>query len=78
MRTRKLTFACLVLAAIGAVHAAGGPFGTAVAGAVWEGGETRLGYTYWEALDAGALASGEAAKRAFTRERPIEGNDPDA
>jgi membrane-associated phospholipid phosphatase len=52
----------------------------AIGGALWEGGETRLGRTYWEALDAGAmgLAGGEVAKRVFTRERPAESNDADA
>src|SRR2546421_345010 len=47
-------------------------------GAVWFGGESRLGRTYWEALDAGAIAlgSGELAKRMFGRPRPNESDDP--
>ncbi len=49
-----------------------------VAGAAWEGGETRLGKTFWQAIDAsagGAIAA-EAMKHIFSRERPSQTNDP--
>ena len=51
-----------------------------VIGAVWEGGETRLGKTYWQSIDSTALgaASAEALKHIFTRARPSQGNDPNA
>ena len=47
-------------------------------GALWQGGETRLGKTYWQAIDSTLLgtASSEVLKRTFTRERPIQENDP--
>lgn len=49
-----------------------------LAGAVWEGGETRLGKTLWQSVDSSALAgiSAEALKHAFTRARPRETDDP--
>jgi hypothetical protein len=50
-----------------------------VAGAVWEGGETRFGRTLWQSIDASA-ASGIVAlamKYAFSRVRPnASNNDP--
>jgi membrane-associated phospholipid phosphatase len=50
-----------------------------VGGAVWEGGETRLGRTLWQSVDASA-ASGIVAfamKYAFSRVRPnASNNDP--
>lgn len=49
------------------------------AGALWEGGEDRLGKTFWQSTDA-AVFSGiaEAAlKRIFSRERPSQTSDPD-
>jgi PAP2 superfamily len=48
-----------------------------VGGAVWEGGETRLGRTLWQSVDASA-ASGIVAlamKYAFSRVRPIDSNN---
>ena len=48
--------------------------------AVVEGGDTRLGNTAWRGIDSeiiGAVSS-EALKRVFTRERPINGYDPNA
>ena len=50
-----------------------------IGGALWEGGETRLGKTYWQAIDSSALAgvSAAALKVTFTRPRPIQINDPD-
>lgn len=46
--------------------------------AAWEGSETRLGRTAWEALDAGLMtaATTETLKRAFGRPRPAENPDP--
>lgn len=48
--------------------------GGEVAGAIWEGGETRLGKTFWQALDATALTaiSSQALKYAFTRARSAQ------
>lgn len=49
-----------------------------IAGAVWEGGETRLGKTYWQAIDSSVIGgvSAEALKYAFSRERPSQTSDP--
>jgi membrane-associated phospholipid phosphatase len=47
-------------------------------GALWEGGESRLGKTFWQSVDAGVV-SGVAAtglKYAFSRERPSQTDDP--
>ena len=53
--------------------------GAEVAGALWEGGESRLGKTYWQSIDATLIGAGAAQglKRSFTRERPITTSDPD-
>jgi hypothetical protein len=51
-----------------------GLIGAEVVGALWEGGETRLGRTLWQSVDASA-ASGIVAfamKYAFSRVRPID------
>lgn len=47
-------------------------------GGVWEGGETRLGNTFWQSIDSSALAgiSAEGLKHAFTRARPRQTDDP--
>lgn len=48
-------------------------------GALREGGEDRLGKTFWQSVDAG-VASGAAEialKRIFSRERPSQTSDPD-
>ena len=49
-----------------------------VGGAFWEGGETRLGRTLWQSVDASVLASGSSLvlKSAFSRERPNTTDDP--
>ena len=49
-----------------------------IASALWEGGETRLGKTFWQSIDASviAAASTEAGKRIFGRIRPSETDDP--
>ncbi len=51
-----------------------------LAGGIYEGGETRLGKTFWQSIDSSALAalSSEGLKRVFTRARPIQNNDPDS
>lgn len=51
-----------------------------VGGALWEGRDDRLGNTYWRSVDSmlmGAVAAG-IGKAIFHRQRPINGNDPDA
>lgn len=54
--------------------------GTEIIGAVWEGGETRLGKTFWQSIDSSAIGAGsaEAMKHIFTRSRPSQGNNPNA
>ncbi len=47
-------------------------------GALWEGGDTRLGKTFWQSIDS-TVAAGLAAdglKYAFSRERPSQTDDP--
>ncbi len=46
--------------------------------ALYEGGDTRLGHTAWQSIDAtvaGAVAA-QALKMTFTRARPSESSDP--
>jgi membrane-associated phospholipid phosphatase len=52
--------------------------GGEIAGALWLGGEERLGKTFWQAIDSSALGgiSSEAMKHIFTRARPNQGGDP--
>lgn len=49
-------------------------------GALWEGGESRLGRTLWQSVDAMALsgATTEVMKFTFSRERPDRTDDPGA
>jgi undecaprenyl-diphosphatase len=49
-----------------------------VGGALMEGGEMRLGKTFWQAIDSSVLAgvSAQGMKYAFTRSRPNQTNDP--
>ena len=49
-----------------------------VAGALWEGDDTRFGHTLWQSVDAMALgvATSTVMKRAFGRTRPAESDDP--
>ena len=51
---------------------------TELGGALWLGGEDRLGKTYWQTLDASAFSalSVELLKHATGRERPSQTNDP--
>jgi hypothetical protein len=47
-------------------------------GGLWEGGQDRLGKTYWQSLDSivlGAIGS-TAGKYIFTRARPSQTDDP--
>lgn len=55
-----------------------GTLATVVGGALWEGGESRLGRTYWQSLDSSVLAaiSSTVAKEVFTRARPAQSSDP--
>ncbi|HEY2816958.1 MAG TPA: phosphatase PAP2 family protein [Casimicrobiaceae bacterium] len=52
--------------------------GGEIAGALWEGGESRLGRTFWQSIDSSAIGavSSEALKHIFTRARPDQGGDP--
>jgi undecaprenyl-diphosphatase len=52
--------------------------GTETLGALWEGGDSRLGRTYWQAIDASILggAAALAGKSVFSRERPSQTADP--
>ena len=52
--------------------------GGEIAGALWEGGETRLGKTFWQAIDSSAVGavSSEAMKHIFTRSRHDQSSDP--
>ena len=48
--------------------------------ALWEGSDSRLGNTSWRSVDAmvlGAMAA-TAGKAIFQRQRPVDGNDPNA
>lgn len=51
---------------------------TELVGALWNGGETRLGRTFWQTLDASTLTAVTVlgAKRGFSRSRPSETDDP--
>ena len=47
-------------------------------GALWEGGDDRLGKTFWQSVDAGVISgvAATALKYAFSRERPSQTSDP--
>lgn len=49
-----------------------------VAGALWEGDQTRLGHTYWQSVDSVVLGTASAAllKLAFSRARPAQTDNP--
>ncbi|MDE3207675.1 MAG: phosphatase PAP2 family protein [Pseudomonadota bacterium] len=53
--------------------------GATLAGAIWEGGNNRIGRTLWQSLDAAAIAgiSTQALKYTFQRDRPSQTNTPD-
>lgn len=52
--------------------------GGTVAGALWTGGDSRLGRTYWQSVDALTMGglSAEVLKVAFSRERPNRTDNP--
>jgi undecaprenyl-diphosphatase len=52
--------------------------GGEIVGALWEGGDTRLGKTFWQSIDSSAIGalSSEALKHIFTRSRPDQSPDP--
>src|SRR2546422_3468883 len=52
--------------------------GGEIVGALWEGGESRLGKTFWQAIDSSAIGalSSEALKHIFTRSRPDQSGEP--
>lgn len=47
-------------------------------GALWEGGEDRLGKTFWQSVDAGVFSgiAETGLKYIFSRERPSQTSDP--
>ena len=49
-----------------------------IGAAVWEGSESRFGRASWQGMDAGLLTAGsvEVMKRAFSRVRPADTDDP--
>lgn len=51
-----------------------------VAGALWEGDQTRLGRTYWQSVDSVVLGTSSAAllKLVFSRARPAQADNPNA
>jgi hypothetical protein len=51
-----------------------------VAGGLWEGGETRLGRTWWQSIDASVFSgiASQVLKVTFSRVRPVDsGGNPD-
>lgn len=57
-----------------------GLIGGELAGAFWEGSNTRLGRTFFQSIDASLIgaASSEVLKRTFRRLRPSQSDDPGA
>jgi hypothetical protein len=57
---------------------AGVLIGGEVLGALWEGSDTRLGKTFYQAIDASAIGavSSELLKHTFRRLRPTQTDDP--
>jgi membrane-associated phospholipid phosphatase len=54
--------------------------GLIIGAALWEGSPNRFGLTLWKSVDSMIMAdvAAQLAKRAFRRQRPIDGNDPNA
>jgi hypothetical protein len=52
--------------------------GGTIAGALWEGSDTRLGKTFYQAIDATVVGevAAEVLKRTFRRLRPSQTDDP--
>jgi len=55
-----------------------GAIAMVLGGALWEGGEARLGRTFWQAVDSTAVSSAaaQAGKYVFSRARPTQTDDP--
>jgi membrane-associated phospholipid phosphatase len=55
-----------------------GSIAAELAGALWYGGDDRLGKTFWQSIDSSVLGgiSSEAMKHIFTRSWPDQGGDP--
>jgi len=55
-----------------------GAIATEIGGALWYGGDDKLGRTFWETIDSsvGSGITAEVAKRAFGRRRPRDTPDP--
>ncbi len=55
-----------------------GVVATEVLGALWNGGDTRLGRTFWQSVDSSVFTAATvfAAKRTFSRSRPNQTDDP--
>jgi undecaprenyl-diphosphatase len=49
-----------------------------IVGSLWLGNDDELGHTFWQTIDASAISgiSAQIMKRAFSRARPSQGNDP--
>jgi len=55
-----------------------GSIAIVLGGALWEGGEDRLGRTFWQAVDSTVVSSvaAQAGKYIFSRSRPTQTDDP--
>lgn len=53
--------------------------GGEIAGALWEGSDSRLGKTFWQSIDASVVGGAGylALNRSFRRLRPSQADDPD-
>jgi len=49
-----------------------------IVGSLWFGNDNELGHTFWQTVDASTISaiSAQIMKRAFSRARPYQGNDP--
>jgi undecaprenyl-diphosphatase len=50
-----------------------------LAGSLWLGNDDPLGHTFWQTIDSSVISGVSAIvmKRAFSRARPYQGNNPD-
>lgn len=57
-----------------------GSWAFVAAGALLLGNDDKLGHTFWQSADSAVLAglASQVLKHAFSRARPIQGNDPNA
>ena len=55
-----------------------GVIATEIVGSLWLGNDNELGHTFWQTVDASVISgiSAQIMKRAFSRARPYQGNDP--